>query len=314
MSTPSTATATFPPYQSRYGYSNHQIYQSNATHQFNHDSILSGSSRLPPVPRESDRPEDYYSDLTLPPPRNMIKTKQLPAMTTSDSTPSASISRRDRRPDWHDFYKNGPPKEIIVIDDDSPPPAPVPGQGRVMAQYPNQGGISIGGPAEHANKKRRTGYDMAPARTDASYSNNNTPHFACSGSGTVSTDRTTSLHTTAPTSLGSHGSGGSGGTYVESSSVGQKRKRVTRQTTAEEKKRREIESVGDAFSSYIPPPKPPIKAKEVYVQPVKDVGYQLPLYMNTADVLKVLPHQHKVDDEDGHFIVVENTDLTERCK
>ena len=60
--------------------------------------------------------------------------------------------------------------------------------------------------------------------------------------------------------------------YLETGMVGQKRKRVTRQQTADEKKRKEIEVVGDAYSFYVPPPKPPIKAKDVYVQPVKDVG------------------------------------------
>ena len=204
-----------------------------------------------------------------------MKAKQLASITASDSIPSASAMKRERRPDWHEFYKNGPPKEIIVIDDDSPPPDTRTGKG--VARYPNQGGMSNGGLAEHTNKKRRTAYDLVPARQEVSYSENNTPHYVGSGSGTVSTDRTTSLHTTAPTSLGSHGSGGSGGTYIESSIVGQKRKRVTRQTTAEEKKKKEIEDVGDAYSSYVPPPKPPIKAKDVYVQTVKDVSYLIAL-------------------------------------
>lgn len=53
--------------------------------------------------------------------------------------------------------------------------------------------------------------------------------------------------------------------------MGQKRKRVTRKQTADEKKRKEIEVVGDAYSSYVPPPRPPIKAKEVHVPQLKDV-------------------------------------------
>lgn len=53
--------------------------------------------------------------------------------------------------------------------------------------------------------------------------------------------------------------------------MGQKRKRVTRQQTADEKKRKEIEVVGDAYSSYVPPPRPPIKAKEVHVPQLRDV-------------------------------------------
>ncbi|MCJ1485904.1 dual specificity protein kinase kns1 [Schaereria dolodes] len=218
------------------------------------------------------------------------------ALPTSQSASTLSQSaKRERRPDWHEFYKNGPPKEIIVIDDDSPPPAR-----RKENAGPNSTsqGLISNGMTKHASKKRKTGptYDPVSARNQASYSNTNTPHYGGSGTNTISTDRTTSLQTTAPTSLGSHGSGGSGGVYLETGMVGQKRKRVTRQQTADEKKRKEIEVVGDAYSFYVPPPKPPIKAKDVYVQPVKDV----------------FPNQQKVDDEDGHFIVVENTDLTDR--
>ena len=191
-------------------------------------------------------------------------------MTTSQSTPVLSQNtKRDRRPDWHEFYKNGPPKEIIVIDDDSPAPPP-----RIESDIPNnrQPVVTSNSSTEHASKKRKTGtvHDAVSSRQQASYSTTNTPHYA---SNTISTDRTTSLQTTAPTSLGSHGSGGGEGVYVESSTVGQKRKRVTRQQTNEEKKRKEIEVVGDAYSFYVPPPKPPIKATDVYVQPVKDVCF-----------------------------------------
>ena len=272
MSTPSTATATVPPHHGYYGYSNHQAYQSNASLHTAQGSSLSGSSRLAPSQRDTEYTDDYYPEASLAPSRNAMKAKQPANTGTSDSTPAAHQSRRERRPDWHEFYKNGPPKEIIVIDDDSPPPHTKAEHN--MPQYSSHSGLSNGGPSEHTNKKRKTGYDAVPVRHQASYSHTNTPHYAGSGSDTISTDRTTSLHTTAPTSLGSH-SGGSGGAYVESGPVGQKRKRVTRQTTADEKKRKEIEDVGDAYSSYVPPPKPPIKAKEVFVQTVKDVSSSL---------------------------------------
>ena len=270
MSTPSTATATIPPHHGYYGYSNHPAYQSNASLHTGQGSTLSGSSRLAPSQRNTDYTDDYYPEVSLAPSRNAMKAKGSANTGTSDSTPAAHQSKRERRPDWHEFYKNGPPKEIIVIDDDSPP-APTRTDNE-MPQYSGHSGLSNGGPSEHASKKRKTACDVpVPVRHQASYSHTNTPHYAGSGSDTISTDRTTSLQTTAPTSLGSH-SGGSGGAYVESGPVGQKRKRVTRQTTADEKKRKEIEDVGDAYSSYVPPPKPPIKAKEVFVQTVKDVS------------------------------------------
>jgi len=127
---------------------------------------------------------------------------------------------------------------------------------------------------EHATKKRKTAqksvYEPVQYQQPA-YSNPRTTHAGNTGSTTISTDRTTSLQTTAPTSLGSHTSHGSMGAYVDDGMVGQKRKRVTRQQTADEKKRKEIETNGDAYSSYVPPPKPPIKAKEVHVPPVRDV-------------------------------------------
>ena len=271
MAAPSTVTATVPARHSHYSFSNHQAYQANATQNVSNGSSIPNSSRLPPIQRNTEYQNDCYQDISLPPSRNAMKAREAAGMTTSESTPMKTQSKKERRPDWHEFYKNGPPKEIIVIDDDSPPPQSKPE--REVPQYSSHNGISHGGPVEHTNKKRRTGYDAIPVRHQASYSNTNTPHFVGSGSDTVSTDRTTSLQTTAPTSLGSHGSGGSGGTYVGSGSIGQKRKRVTRQTTAEEKKRKEIEDIGDAYNSYIPPPKPPIKAKEVFVQPVKDVRY-----------------------------------------
>lgn len=59
---------------------------------------------------------------------------------------------------------------------------------------------------------------------------------------------------------------------MDEGTVGQKRKRITRKQVADEAKRREIEVNGDAYNSYIPPPKPPIKAKDVFVPPVNDVS------------------------------------------
>lgn len=210
-------------------------------------------------------------------------------MTTSQSTSALQGSKKkERRPDWHEFYKNGPPKEIIVIDDDSPPP-PSRREERVPQQQRPQ--ASIRG-VEHATKKRRTGQTTAydAARDQQAFSHARTYSNGNSGSNTISTDRTTSLQTTAPTSLGSHSSHGTSGPYVEDAVVGQKRKRVTRQQIADEKKRKEIEVVGDAYSAYVPPPKPPIKARDVNVPPVKDL---------------VTTHE-KIDDDDGHYIVTED--------
>ncbi|KAL9135902.1 MAG: hypothetical protein Q9175_002895 [Cornicularia normoerica] len=217
-------------------------------------------------------------------------------MATSQSTSALQGSgKRERRPDWHEFYKNGPPKEIIVIDDDSPQPPPRKEIERVPQQQQPQ---AIMRGAEHANKKRRTGQTTAydAARDQQAFSHARTYSKGNSGSNTISTDRTTSLQTTAPTSLGSHSSHGTSGAYAEDSVVGQKRKRVTRQQIADEKKRKEIEVVGDAYSAYVPPPKPPIKARDVHVPSIKDT---------------VTTHE-KIDDDDGHYIVTEDMPIGDR--
>lgn len=56
---------------------------------------------------------------------------------------------------------------------------------------------------------------------------------------------------------------------------------------------------GDVYGGYHPPPKPPIKAKEVYVQTIADRDPQKNV---------------KVDDDDGHYIVQPEAELTHRYK
>lgn len=199
----------------------------------------------------------------------------------SGSSAAPSQSGRKKKPDWGEFYKNGIPKEVIVIDDSPGPeaskpskPAPAPGHG-----------ASAGQPAvsQPAGKRRRTGMETA---YDLGYYDRpsfsiNPQQYGEDSSNSLSTDRTTSLHTTAPTSLGSQGStGASNGIYYEDASAGQKRKRTTRKSTRDEQKRRELETVGDAFLEYVPPPHPVIKAKDVPVPVIRDVRDRLlPLFL-----------------------------------
>ncbi|KAH0541978.1 hypothetical protein FGG08_003610 [Glutinoglossum americanum] len=231
-------------------------------------------------------------------------------MSTSES--SSKKRSRQRTPNWREFYKNGLPKEVIVIDDDTPPPSTAPNTYAsevAKAPRPNHTTRTVAecGTERHAAKKRKTaasGSTYDPVyQQPASYSTTQTPHFGDSPATTISTDRTTSaIHTTAATSLGSHysqngiGNGNSAYTVDEDSLIGHKRKR-TRKQVADEAKRRNIEVQGDAYSSYVPPPKPPIKAKDVYVTVVTDHGYS--------------KHQ-KVDDQDGHYIVIPESNLTEK--
>ncbi len=201
-------------------------------------------------------------------------------MPTSHSVSSVQSSRkreRSRGPDWNEFYKNGVPKEIIVIDDDTPPPPEKAELRRMENERPNPNTRAVvrnDSFEQHAAKKRRTaqGNTCQQDPYQPAYSYKTRSNEGSSGANTISTERTTSLHTTAPTSLGSHTSQGSAGAYVDDGVVGQKRKRVTRQAVADEKKRQDIEIIGEAYASYVPPPKPPIKAKDVHVPPIKDVS------------------------------------------
>ncbi|KAK2762307.1 dual specificity protein kinase kns1 [Arachnomyces sp. PD_36] len=310
MSTPSTATATHPNHQ-HYGYSHHQAYQANPAPY--PASSTAGQPRLTNSYAYTNGNSNPSG--TLPQQSSINKTlAHSTPMTSYQPAPSGSGSTSKagkKKPDWGEFYKNGVPDEIIVIDDDensrSPAvPAPQPTKTRrtqTRTQAQPQPVASSGNNAQPANKKRRTGMESAfdlAYHDRPSYSINPQRYGEGSSGASISTDRTTSLHTTAPTSLGSHGStGATNGVYYEDANVGQKRKRVvTRKSARDEQKRRELEAAGDAFQSYIPPPKPPIKAKDVHV-PV-------------ARAPNTYPKNQKIDDDDGHYIVNPDTDLTDR--
>ncbi|GAM35285.1 dual specificity protein kinase [Talaromyces pinophilus] len=298
MSTPSTATATHPSHHPHYGYSHHQIgYQSNGAYPA--ASTTTGSARLANSYAYSANTPTATTTTTqshpLPPiPQSATTPSNPPAYNTTPANTnsmSSGTSSRRRKPDWKEFYKNGLPKEIIVIDD-TPPPDQSTGSRPPAAAAAN---------GQPAGKKRRTGLESAYDVTyhdRPSFSTNPQPYWDNSSHNSLSTDRTTSLHTTAPTSLGSAGSvGTNNGVVYEDANVGQKRKRNTRTSTRQEAKRRELEAVSDAFLSYIPPPQPPIKAKEVPVPVIRDYSYG---------------KHEKVDDDDGHYIVQTDTPLTDR--
>ncbi|KAK2877101.1 hypothetical protein FQN49_001424 [Arthroderma sp. PD_2] len=299
MSTPSTATATHPSPHQRYVYSHHQTYQPNPqafptasvasnalANSFNytssHQSTTSGLS-LASTPKSS---------APLPP---------MSAYSTPTVLPTAQSRRK--QPDWGEFYKNGVPKEIIVIDDDedNDEPAPASAQSNTLTLTSGRTVPRAAAAAPvPANKKRRTdvGSGVDPYYDRPAYSVSSQKYGEGSSAPSMSTDRTASIHTTAPTSLGSQVSAPTTSAYLDDVAVGQKRKRVvTRKAARDELKRRELETVGDAFSSYIPPPKPPIKAKDVVVPVIRDYNVN---------------KNQKIDDEDGHYIVTPDTNLTDK--
>ena len=256
-------TATLPPQSPHFGH--HSSYDSYPTSYAANNSIhsrLAPSYSFPTNATASITRQPAVSAATQPSHHSRMPNPQI----TSNIN---SSRKKERGPDWSEFYKNGLPKEVIVIDDDSPPPGT-----RKENHRTNQPRPMPARQNEHTNKKRRTGQGTAYAAArdqQATYSHPRNYSNGQSISDTLSSDRTTSLHTTAPTSLGSHTSHGSAGTLLEDTQVGQKRKRVTRQQIADEKRRKEIEVQGDAYSAYVPPPKPPIKAKDVNVPAIRDV-------------------------------------------
>ena len=300
MSIPSLMTATLP----HNSHLSQQRYNPSPTLGTYHHSLQNGSQRLatshsfPQHTASTSRQPNYSNSRQLPPLRNM------PPSNSASQVPYTQ--KQERKPDWDEFYKNGPPKEIIVIDDDeSPPPAtkrkatrskPEP-QARAGAQQPMA-------------KKRKTAYDAArDYYGSASYSK---PAYSPEdSSNTASSGRTNSLHTTAATSLTSHTSHGSAAAYVDDIGVGQKRKRVTRQQIATERRRQEANNV----ETYVPPPKPPIKAKDVHVPTLRDVSWRCENEVNSADGQKVYTHGQPVDDEDGHYLVNPQAGwIGDRCK
>ena len=262
MSTPSTAVAT--TIRPQYGHAHYQTY--HPLHSSN-DPALSSTSTFNPA---------YASYPTLA--RTSTNSRQ-PAINSSKTTPHIPHasnmppkSKQKKPPNWHEFFKNGVPDEIIVIEDSPPPQQKSNGVHTVNGVHTtNHAAVAQNGlPAEHASKKRRTDLgNGTAARNQVTYSDHNTPQQVGSNDTTISLDRTTSIHTTAPTSLGSNGSANSAG-HNDAQVTGQKRKRVTRQAAAGEKKRKQQQD--GAFSDYVPPRKPPIKAHDVPVRLIREVS------------------------------------------
>lgn len=270
MSTPSTATVTHSTHQ-HYGYP-HVSYQTTTSYPA---PTTTAGARLPnPYPYSIPSPTTTTTTTALPygqATRAAPTTTTPSAMASQQSGSSAAPSQGTRRkkPDWTEFYKNGIPKEVIVIDDS-------PGPEVSKAPPPPPHGAAAGqlGQQHPASKRRRTGIDAA---YDTGYYDRpafsiNPQQYGEGSSHSLSTDRTTSLHTTAPTSLGSQGSQGATNAYYEDTMVGQKRKRTTRKSARDEQRRKELETQSDAFLSYVPPPKPIIKSKDIPVPVIRDVS------------------------------------------
>ncbi|POR37304.1 Dual specificity protein kinase lkh1 [Tolypocladium paradoxum] len=263
------------------------------------DGVVQSQSSAPHLPPHRDHPDDHHNLLHNLNPSSAARhddsyTSTMASVAGSDQ-PSRK-RRRSREPDWNNFYRNGLPKEIIVIDDS---PEPVANTSRKITNGNTVIAAAAAARDSHAQqpaKKRRRDDDPATSRAAGYHvqyvgSHTNTPLQNTTPIGsTLSSDRTNSaLHTTAPTSLSSD-------SQYEDVQAPLKRKR-TRQQVANEAKRRDIDGLGDPFFTYKPPPHPPKKASEVHVRVVHDRHHG---------------KGYKVDDDDGHYIVVPDAELTDR--
>ncbi|KAK4039946.1 kinase-like domain-containing protein [Parachaetomium inaequale] len=318
MSTPTTATATLPHYSPHHFRYPHHQHQHQPYPQSNSSSYRPPNPILPPATRLA-YPSPGYSSAASHTSANGVAAvpsdhARLAPIDAADGTsrldhiyptmPAASQAqppaepqparkkRRSREPDWKTFYKNGLPKEIIVIDDTPEPDRPNAAAAAAQALANGRQHVAANGAASSSAKKRKR--DDEPTPYDPVH------HSAAVGShtpskSTAASDRTNSaIHTTAATSLGSLSSNGH---YEYDTQPGQKRKRTTRQQIANEARRREAAIYTDALAHYRPPPYPPKKARDVHIKVVPDP-----------------PHSKniRVDDDDGHYIVVPDNDLTER--
>ena len=293
MSTPSIATTLLPAHHSQYAYGHTNPY-SPVTRTY------PATYTLPAPQRLNTSYQSYAGASQYPRPQPSPAISYRGPSHISTMAPSQSMSAlpdsRKKAPDWNEFYKNGVPKEIIVIDDDDSLEPD-----RQEEQIRRQQRQDAATYQPNAGRKRKVDQGFDVEYTDSPTFSTNPAKFASSSASYHSGDRTTSLQTvTAPTSLESYGSNPTASNSYEDVRVGQKRKRVQPQKeTRAQAKRKQQESLPDAFLDYIPPPKPHKKAADVVVPVIRDTEKHKNL---------------KVDDDDGHYIVTPGLKLAGRCR
>ncbi|KAG6123944.1 hypothetical protein E4U22_000933 [Claviceps purpurea] len=265
--------------------------------------------RTPTTPRH--RIDPYDSNTMASVTATATTTTMAAGAGSAADDPPSRKRRRSREPDWNAFYRNGLPSEIIVIDDT---PEPEANTGRKMTVTSTNGYLPTTAAATSASatkpgrpqpaKRRRRDDGVAAPGYHVQYvgSHTMTPlqkqtqKTASTPNGsTLSSEgmNSNSVHnTTAPTSLSSN-------SQPEEVAAPLKRKRTTRQQTANDAKRRDIEGLSGQLLTYQPPPLPLKKVSEVYVRVVHDQQYS---------------KHSKVDDDDGHYIVVPDAELTDKYK
>lgn len=197
---------------------------------------------------------------------------------SAKNSPEMPPPKNKRKPNWNAFYANGVPEEIIVIDDDEST-EPATRSNKRSSNYMDSNPTVAGSSATHNDKRRRI---ERPSLYEPNYQpsqtvNRRRPWEDDSelSNSTASRGRSTAANTysTGQTSL-SAGSGSQRVARIDNTQPGQKRKRLQEQSPDDESEaevKPERHQV-DSFGPYVPPPKPPIKAKDVYVKVVSDVS------------------------------------------
>jgi dual-specificity kinase len=303
MSTPTTVATLPPPHH----FGRHQAYQPSATARVGlAGALANGSSTRASASHTHHTYSNSASSASDHRRPSDLNPRTAAAAALQDDPQMNPRSRRQRGPDWNNFYRNGVPKEVIVIDDDDTPDSATTLQHDTLLE-------------RHKDKKRKTGaasaYDPV-YNPQPSYSTTQTPYYENS-----SANHTTSTDRTAPAYKAS-GSSSIGpplltnGTYysvMDEAAVGHKRKRAAR--AADENKgakRREIQHDQSPYSAYVPPKQPTIKAKDVYVECIKEVPSAC--RAGPSNALQTSLPKEKHDDSDGHYLVEPEASLTDRCE
>lgn len=266
---------------------------SRLTQQSSHEDLRRVSSTasqhrkpLPPLPNSGHAPQSV-----IPPPATEADVE--------DESTLRGKKRGRRSPvDWVEYFGGKPPAEIITIHDDDSPAPPA----SIQRLPPPTNGSSA---SHHVDKKRRTNGGSG----GTVYSETNTPYSLSHGASTDSLQATT-----AGTSLGSQASSNS---RLDNTQTGQKRKRNAR-AAEPEPKRHAADYKGPrgylaGYGEYCPP-KQQKKCKDVQVSAIHDVGIITRHPQDAANIISLQRARtnDKIDDDDGHYIIKENSRLGER--
>ncbi|KAK9367963.1 kinase-like domain-containing protein [Lipomyces kononenkoae] len=253
----------------------------------------------------------------------------------------APARRRKRSPNWAEFYRNGYPTDIITIDDDTPPPPKSESVGSGSSAYSSSGALRGSGSASSTSSS----VSVATSISHILINNNSTSSTPREIQHGVPIHNRSMLHPSTGGICGIESQYQAGHSLVSqpkvsyfttnhayyapqdnanvfdmdsrfldssASEMSVKRRKYADlshsklsvetmgsvslnpeySATADSNKRRRVE--------YVPPKKPVVKAKEVHVQAIDD-----PYFAR---------HNPKVDDDDGHYIIIPDSELTTRYK